>query len=75
MKSIRIHHALLGAALAAASLSSQAAIAPPPAFSALYVFGDSLADSGNNALLIGSAPGQVITGNAYVPSQPYAIGA
>lgn len=70
MKSMRIHHALIGSALAIASLCAQA-----QPFTGLFVFGDSLSDSGNNAALIGSAPGQVITGNAYVPSQPYALGA
>ena len=75
MTSIRFHHALLGAALVAATLSAQAVVAGPPAFSALYVFGDSLADSGNNAFLIGSAPAQVVTGNTYVPSQPYGMNA
>jgi outer membrane lipase/esterase len=41
-------------------------------FSNLAIFGDSLSDSGNNALVIGANPGQVITGNTYIPSQPYA---
>jgi outer membrane lipase/esterase len=40
----------------------------------LVVFGDSLSDSGNNTIAIGSNPGQVITGNTYVPSQTYASG-
>lgn len=44
------------------------------AYSNLFVFGDSLSDSGNNALVIGAAPGQVITGNTYIPTQPYASG-
>jgi phospholipase/lecithinase/hemolysin len=70
MKSIRFHHAALGALLAAASLCAQA-----QPFTGLFVFGDSLSDSGNNSLVIGSAPGQVITGNTYVPLQPYASGA
>ena len=38
----------------------------------LVVFGDSLSDSGNNTIAIGSNPGQVISGNTYVPSQTYA---
>ncbi len=66
MTSIRFHNALFGAALAAASLCAQA-----QPFTGLFVFGDSLSDSGNNALVIGQAPGQIITGNTYVPSQPY----
>lgn len=70
MKSNPIKKLVLVAALATVGLCGQAA-----AFTGLYVFGDSLSDSGNNALLIGSAPGQVVTGNTYVPSQPYGMGA
>lgn len=44
------------------------------AFSGLYVFGDSLSDSGNAALAVGADPLQVISSNAYVPSRPYASG-
>ncbi len=42
------------------------------AYSNLVVFGDSLSDNGNVALAIGSDPGQVVDGNGYVPSRPYA---
>lgn len=70
MKSNPIKKLVLVAALATVGVCGQAA-----AFTGLYVFGDSLSDSGNNALLIGAAPGQVITGNTYVPSQPYGFGA
>ncbi|WKA29943.1 SGNH/GDSL hydrolase family protein [Bradyrhizobium roseum] len=53
-------------------------LAPLPASAAVYdqfvVFGDSLSDSGNNTIVIGSNPGQVITGNTYVPSQTYGSG-
>jgi len=44
------------------------------AFGGLFVFGDSLSDSGNDALAIGANAAQVITGNTYIPSQPYASG-
>ena len=44
-------------------------------YDSLVVFGDSLSDNGNNAIAIGSNPGQTITGNTYVPSQPYGSGA
>lgn len=44
------------------------------AFSGLYIFGDSLSDTGNNAILLGIDAGQVITGNDYVPTNPYASG-
>jgi len=53
-------------------------LAPLPVSAAIYdqlvVFGDSLSDSGNNTLVIGSNPGQIITGNTYVPSQTYGSG-
>jgi outer membrane lipase/esterase len=47
---------------------------PASAYSGLFVFGDSLSDGGNVAALIGADPGQVISGNDYVPSRPYASG-
>lgn len=56
-------------AAALAGLASGASAYP---FDSLYIFGDSLSDGGNNALVIGADPGQVITGNSYIPSQPYA---
>ncbi|WP_082649804.1 SGNH/GDSL hydrolase family protein [Bradyrhizobium lablabi] len=43
-------------------------------YTSLVVFGDSLSDNGNNALVIGTNSSQVITGNTYVPIQPYASG-
>jgi outer membrane lipase/esterase len=43
-------------------------------YSSLVVFGDSLSDSGNNALLGLYDPTQIVTGNAYVPSKTYASG-
>lgn len=51
---------------------------PLPAAAAIYdqlvVFADSLSDSGNNTIAIGSNPGQVVSGNTYVPSQTYGSG-
>jgi outer membrane lipase/esterase len=41
-------------------------------FSQVFFFGDSLTDPGNVAGVIGSDPTQVITGNTYIPSRPYA---
>jgi len=58
---------LAAAALVLAGASAQA-------YSSLIVFGDSLSDSGNNAQVLGTAPGQGITGNSYVPTLPYASG-
>lgn len=62
----------LATAALAATLSG-AALADGP-YSGLFIFGDSLSDSGNVAALVGTNPGQVISGNSYVPSQPYASG-
>jgi outer membrane lipase/esterase len=54
--------------------SSHAAVAIPSGYSSLVVFGDSLSDSGNNSLVFGNDPAQVISGNGYIPGQPYASG-
>jgi outer membrane lipase/esterase len=59
--------------LAAATLAIAAA-APAAAYSSLVIFGDSLSDSGNNALVLGTRPDQVITGNDYVPTFAYGSG-
>ena len=43
----------------------------------MVVFGDSLSDSGNVALVpppVGGSTSQTITGNTYVPSHPYDVG-
>jgi outer membrane lipase/esterase len=58
--------------LAAAAVFALAG--PAAAYSNLVVFGDSLSDGGNVALIAGIDAGQVITGNGYVPSLPYASG-
>ena len=65
---LTILHRLLAAATVLA-LSGPAA-----AISSIVVFGDSLSDGGNVALAVGTDPNQVITGNGYVPSLPYASG-
>jgi outer membrane lipase/esterase len=45
------------------------------AFTGLYVFGDSLSDSGNNRAVLGnSGATQVVSSNSYIPSLPYASG-
>ena len=57
-------------ALALASLPATAGI-----YDSMFVFGDSLSDSGNNALwLPGGAQAQTVDGNLYVPIFPYAPG-
>lgn len=64
----------LGKLVAAAILTGFAASASAYNFSGLYIFGDSLSDSGNIALALGSDSSQVITGNDYIPNRPYASG-
>ena len=66
--------ASVAAAVLLASTTVFAAAEPPSLFSGLVVFGDSLSDPGNVAAAIGSNPGQVISGNGYVPSAPYGSG-
>jgi outer membrane lipase/esterase len=63
--------ALPAFALVAVALASPPAAASP--YTSLVVFGDSLSDNGNAALVVGTAP-QVITGNTYIPNHPYASG-
>lgn len=63
---------LSAAAVALAAVTSLPAHAGP--FGALFVFGDSLSDNGNNAAVIGANGSQLIPNNGYVPSQPYASG-
>ena len=72
MKNAFFSRALPAFALAAVALASLPAAASP--YTSLVVFGDSLSDNGNNALIIGTRPNQVITGNTYVPKFPYASG-
>jgi outer membrane lipase/esterase len=58
---------LCSALLVSASMTASA-------YSSLVVFGDSLSDSGNNTLAIGTNPTQIVSGNSYVPSLTYASG-
>ena len=58
--------------LTTAALALCASVACASGYSGVYIFGDSLSDSGNDALAIGADPNQVITGNSYIPDQPYA---
>jgi outer membrane lipase/esterase len=70
-------HAFFGRALPAFALTAVALASVPAAaspYTSMVVFGDSLSDNGNNASLGLIDPGQVVTGNAYVPSFTYASG-
>jgi outer membrane lipase/esterase len=54
--------------LALVAVTTSAVAAP---YTSLVIFGDSLSDSGNNSNAIGALPGQVITGNGYIPTFTY----
>ncbi len=68
--------ATLRRALVALPFAALAAAAALPAeagpFSSLVVFGDSLSDDGNNYAAGLYNPGQVVTGNSYIPTFTYA---
>lgn len=55
-----------------ASLFAHASAAQ--AYSELFVFGDSLSDTGNVAIAVGGGVPQAVTGNTYIPSFPYESG-
>jgi outer membrane lipase/esterase len=58
-------------ALCATAFAIVASAAQAAPFSNLFVFGDSLSDSGNIALLTPVRESLPIPGNAYIPSSPY----
>lgn len=60
------------AIVASLSLCSLAAQAQTSAFSALYVFGDSLSDSGNNQIVFGGLTGPNPSSATFIGSLPYA---
>jgi len=68
----RLSVALTLATLAAAPLAAQANAATTTAFSAAYLFGDSLSDGGNNALVFGGLTGPNPTSPTFIASLPYA---
>jgi outer membrane lipase/esterase len=44
-------------------------------YSSLYIFGDSLSDSGNNAVVLAPNVTPIpISGNSFIPTYPYASG-
>ena len=66
MKFNTLKHLVLASSLVLASAAASA-------YSSLYVFGDSLSDSGNNRIALGgSGDGQIISSNSYIPTFPYA---
>lgn len=68
MKSNGLVRLLAGLGLALAGTAQAAG------YSGLYVFGDSLSDSGNSAIAIGADPAQLVNGNQYIASHPFASG-
>jgi outer membrane lipase/esterase len=71
--SIALRPFAVAAALAASSFTFTAAAATG-GYSNFFVFGDSLSDSGNLALVLGTQPNGSVTGNTYIPSKPYEAG-
>ncbi len=74
--SLRQRLATSTASLAACTALAAAALLPLQAqaqFSNVFIFGDSLSDSGNNGLALGVPNGvpQAITSDGYIPSLPY----
>src|SRR5215831_10053225 len=63
---------LLAAILALGCLAT--ATTHASAYSALYIFGDSLSDSGNNASVLSPPTPVPISGNDFIPVNPYASG-
>ncbi len=58
--------------LVAALAAGAASIAQAAPFSSLFVFGDSLSDSGNNAIVMSDRTAVPIISNTFVPTFPYA---
>lgn len=71
MKFSVFSRALSGITLAAALAILPATASP---YTSMVVFGDSLSDTGNDAIALGGSSTQTITGNTYIPSAPYAPG-
>ncbi|MDP1533057.1 MAG: SGNH/GDSL hydrolase family protein [Rubrivivax sp.] len=71
MKPTLMNRLLATTALATTLLMTAPAHAAGP--SSVFIFGDSLSDTGNIGLLLGAPTGvpQVITGNTYIPGAPY----
>ena len=70
MKYSAFSRAISGIVLATVAIASRPAAAIP--YTSMVIFGDSLSDSGNNALAIPGGPqAQTITGNGYIPTYPY----
>jgi outer membrane lipase/esterase len=77
-KAASMKHAFFGRALPLIAFTALAFTSLPTkasVYNSMVIFGDSLSDSGNNALAVPGGPqAQTITGNDYVPSNPYAPG-
>jgi outer membrane lipase/esterase len=60
------------AAVAPAAAQTNTGVAVPTPFSAVYLFGDSLSDGGNNNLVFGGLTGPNPSSATFIPSLPYA---
>jgi outer membrane lipase/esterase len=70
MKHACFSRVLPAISLVTVALASLPAVASP--YTSMVVFGDSLSDSGNDAIVLGGSQAQIITGNTYIPGAPYA---
>lgn len=68
----RLSLTVVAAGIAIAAAAPAAAQTGTPAFSAVYVFGDSLSDGGNNHLVFGGLSGPAPGSANFIPSLPYA---
>lgn len=66
----KLHMFKLRKILAAAALAGLTSAASAFPFDSLFIFGDSLSDPGNNAIVLGTDGAQPIN-NSYVPTLPY----
>ena len=66
---------VFAAATLTAMVAAPAAAQSTPVFSAVYVFGDSLSDGGNNNLQFGGLTGPAPSSASFIPSLPYAAAA
>ena len=79
LSAMKVPHVItcrLSFVFAAATLTALAAVPATaqtlPVFSAVYVFGDSLSDGGNNNLQLGGLTGPAPVNATFIPSLPYA---
>lgn len=72
MRTLTMFRRALASAALVIGLGAAAQGAQAASYGGLVIFGDSLSDSGTNAIKIGSDPTQVVGDNSYVATFPYA---